>query len=298
MDEEIKRTDFGIKLLGDMEGVDTDTLIDVLGNMSVAIHQINDDIQSNKSLKITINYIQPGCYDIFLAVKETILDTLLKQVLTSPTTTASEIVGILAGLITIKHFLKGEKPKKIEEQKNHTVIINGNGNILEIDTKTFNVFKDDQVVDAAIGKSFDTLSSDEAIKGFEIYDQDRNKLCTIERDGFEYIAMPSPMPELDTRIKPEEAILTIFKVVFEKGYKWQFYYQGNKISADIKDETFYNQIDSGAKFSKGDKLIADIEILQVFDKSIQSYINKEFSVVKIKQHIPRDEQTNIFPRKF
>jgi len=297
MDEQTKNTDFGIKLLGDMNGVDADTLIDVLANMSLAIHQINDDIQSNKSLKITINYIQPGCYDIFLAVKETMLDNLLKQIMLSPITTASQIVGILAGLIAIRQFLKGEQPKKIEESKNHTIIINGNGNKLEIDTSTYNVFEDDQVVDAAIGKSFDTLNSDEAIKGFEIYDQERKKLCSVEREDFKYMALPSSIPDKNTRIKPEEAILTIFKVVFEKGYKWQFYYQGNKISADIKDETFYGKIDSGAKFSKGDKLIADIEIKQTFDDSIQSYINKEYSVIKIKQRIPRDEQANIFPSK-
>ena len=296
MDGEAKRTDFGIKLLGDMEGVDADTLVDVLGNMSLAIHQINDDIQSNKSLKITINYIQPGCYDIFLAIKETLLDNILKQLLTSPVTTASQIVGILAGGIAIKQFLKGEKPKEIKEEKNHTIIINGNGNRLEIDTKTYNIFKDDQVVDAAIGKSFDTLNSDEAVKGFEIYDQDLKKLCSVERESFEYMALPSPMPEKTTRIKPEEAILTIFKVVFEKGYKWQFYYLGNKISADIKDVTFYSQIDNGAKFSKGDKLIADIEIQQDFDKTIQSYINKEYSIIKIKQLIPRDEQATIFSK--
>lgn len=298
MDEETKHTDFGIKLLGDMEGVDTDTLVNILGNISIAIHQINDDLQSNKSLKIKINHIQPGCYDILLAVKETVLDTLLKQVLTSPTTTASQIVGMLAGLITIRHFLKGEKPNNIEEGRKNTFIINGHGNRLEVDTKTYNVFKEDQVVDTAIGKSFDALSSDDAIKGFEIYDQDRKKLCTVERDSFGYMALASPVPDSDIRIKPEESILTIFKVVFEKGYKWQFYYQGNKISADIKDEIFYEQIDSGAKFSKGDKLIADIEIHQVFDKSIQAYINKEYSVVKIKQRIPRDEQINIFPSKF
>ena len=91
--------------------------------------------------------------------------------------------------------------------------------------------------------------------------------------------------------------MTIFKVVFEKGYKWQFYYQGNKISAVIKDESFFSQIDEGAKFSKGDKLIANIEIKQVFDKTIQAYVNKEYSVIKIKQRIPRDEQLELFQKE-
>jgi len=138
------------------------------------------------------------------------------------------------------------------------------------------------------------LNADDAIKGLEIYDQDHKRLCKVERESFEYMSLPAPLPESDTRIKPEEAILTIFKVIFEKGYKWQFYYQGNKISATINDESFFDQIDRGAKFSKGDKLIANIEIKQVFDKTIQAYINKEYSVVMIKKRIPRDEQLDIY----
>jgi hypothetical protein len=294
MNKEPQNTDFGIKLTGNMDGVDTNTLVDVLGNLSLAIHQINDDIQTNKSLKITIRHIQPGCYDIFLGIKETILDVLLQHIVTSPITAAAEIVQILAGLITIRVFLMGEKPKDIKKGEKLTVIINGDGNRLEIDTKTYNVFRDDQVVDAAIGNSFDTLNSDDAVKGLEIYDQEKKKLCSVERKDFERLALPSPMPENDTRIKVEEAVLTIFKVVFEKGYKWQFYYQGNKISGDIKDGAFFEEIDKGAKFSKGDKILADIQITQVFDKTIQTYVNKEYSIVKIKQRIPREQQGILF----
>jgi len=298
MAKKTQLTDFGIKLTGDMDGVDANTLVDVLGNLSLAIHQINDDIQTNKSLKITIKHIQPGCYDIFLAIKETLIDAIMQHLSTSsPTTSAAEIVAILSGIIGIRQFLKGDKPKEIKKDKKQTIIINGDGNRLEIDSRTYNIFKEDQVVDAAIGKSFDTLSLDDAIKGFEIYDQNKKKLCKVERDCFDYMAIPSPVPENDIRIKPDEAILTIFKVVFEKGYKWQFYYQGNKISAVIKDESFFSQIDEGAKFSKGDKLIADIEIKQVFDKTIQAYVNKEYSVIKIKQRIPRDEQLELFQKE-
>ena len=298
MTEKPRFTDFGIKLTGDMDGVDTNTLVDVLGNLSLAIHQINDDIQTNKSLKISIKHIQPGCYDIFLAIKETLIDTIMQHLLTSsPTTSAAEIVGILSGIIGIRQFLKGDKPKEIKKDKKQIIIINGNGNSLSIDSKIYNIFKEDHVIDSAIGKSFDTLNSDDAIKSFEIYDQNKKKLCDVERDCFEYMALPSPVPETDIRIKQEEAILTIFKIIFEKGYKWQFYYQGNKISASIKDESFFSQIDGGAKFSKGDKLIADIEIKQIFDKTIQAYVNKEYSAIKIKQRIPREEQLKLFQKE-
>lgn len=283
-------TNFGIKLSGEFDGVDTNTLLDMLANMSLAIHQINDDIQSNKSLRVTIKHIQPGCYDFLLSIKETVLDNLLKHLSTNPTAAASEIIGIFAGLLVIRQFLKGEKPIDVKEDNHQTVIINGNGNSLMIKPKTYKIYQENQIINSAIGKSFDALNEDTAIDGFELYDDKNNKLCSIPRDDFEVMAMQTTAREKDTRVKPEEAILTIFKVVFEKGYKWQFYYQGNKIGASIQDDTFYNRIDNGEKFSKGDTLIVDLDITQVFDKTIQTYINKEYSIIKIRQHIPRSEQ--------
>jgi hypothetical protein len=249
--EEEKSTGFGIKLSGDLEGVDVNTLVDMIGNFSLSIHQINDDIQSDKSLRVTVKHIQPGCYDIFLTIRETFLGALLQHLSANPITAASEIITIFSGLLIIRQFLGGEKPKNIEENRNLTTLINGKGNKLVIERKTYKIHIENQVINAAIGKGFDALNEDTAIEGFELYDEQNNKLIEIPRDDFKIIAIPVESSEKDTRIKPEEAILTVFKVVFEKGYKWQFYYQGNKISASIQDAAFYNDIDMGAKFSKG-----------------------------------------------
>lgn len=289
-----QRTDFGIKLYGDLDGVDANTLIGVLGNISLAIHQINDDIQSNKSLKINIKHLKPGCYDIFLSIKETLLDAIFQHIVTHPTTAAAEIVVILSALFGLRQFLQGKKPQKVEKEKDHMVVVRGDGNKLNVENKTYNIYIENQVVDTAIGKAFDTLNEDAAIDGIDLYGSEEKKLCHIPREDFERMALPAASVEKETRIKPEEAILTVFKVVFEKGYKWQFYYQGNKISASIKDESFYAMIDQGKKFSKGDKLIVDLEIEQVFDKTLQTYINEEYTISKIKQHIARGEQYKLF----
>jgi hypothetical protein len=290
---EVENTGFGIKLSGDLDGVDTNTLVDMIGNMSLAIHQINDDIQSNKSLKVTIKYIQPGCYDIFLTIKETFLDTLIMHVSNNPISAAADIIVIFSGLLTIRQFLKGEPPKEVDEDKHQTIIINGDGNKLIVKPKIYKIYNENQIINNAIGKSFDTLNEDMSIDGFELYDDKNNKLCNIPRDDFKAMAIPTLALGNETRIKPEEAILTIFKVVFEKGYKWQFYYQGNKISATIQDETFYDDIDKGAKFAKGDTLIVDLNITQIYDNTIQTYINKEYLIEKIKRHIPRTEQSHL-----
>lgn len=282
-----------MKLTGDLDGVDTNALVDMVGNLSLAIHQINDEIQSNKSLRVTIKHIRPGCYDIFLSIKETMIDNLLRHIVNNPTTAACEIMGIVAGIMTIKKCLKGEAPQKVEHGEHETLIINGDGNQIFVKPNVYKIFSENKIVAAAIGKSFDALSEDPAIDGFELYDQENRKLFSAPRDEFQAISAPDTLPENETRIKQEEAILTIFKVVFEKGYKWQFYYQGNKISASIEDETFFDAIDRGAKFSKGDTLIVDLNITQVFDKAVQTYITREYRIIKIKQRMPRSEQAEL-----
>jgi len=57
---------------------------------------------------------------------------------------------------------------------------------------------------------------------------------------------------------------------------------------------FFKRIDKGEKFSKGDTIIAELHITQVYDKSIQTYVNKEYVIAEIKQHIPRGSQTSWF----
>ena len=291
---DVEKTDFSIKLKGEMDGVDAGTFVDMLGNFSVAIHQINENINPNRSLKIKIHAIEPGCYDIFLSMKEFFFDMLTKHITKENISTAANIVAIFGGMLSIRQFLKGEKPKKVEGKKQQTIIFNGDGNRIVVDNRAYKMYLEDQATDTAIAHGFETLDADDSIKGIELYNKNREKIFGAKRSEFVSLSKSSPAPEKDLKIKEKEATLTIFKVVFEGGYKWQFYYQGNKINATIIDSDFWDRINRGQTFSKGDTLIANLEITQVFDKTIQTYVNKSYTVKSIKQHIKRAEQTKMF----
>jgi hypothetical protein len=195
-------------------------------------------------------------------------------------------------LLSIRKLLKGEKAKEVTQEKEMTTVINAKGEKIQIDNRTYNIFTENQVIDAALGKTFDTLEGDESVQGFELYESGKKKVFDLDRTEFSLLSRPAVMPDEDTRVKKEDAILTMFKVVFEKGYKWQFFYQGVKISAEVKDETFFARIDKGEKFSKGDTIIAELHITQVYDRSIETYVNKEYIVAEIKQHIPRGSRSS------
>jgi len=81
---------------------------------------------------------------------------------------------------------------------------------------------------------------------------------------------------------------------FNRNQKWEFYFEGNKISAKITDDTeFLKRIDSGEQFAKGDSLEVEIEIRQEFDKSVNTFVNKSYKINRVIRHIPRPPQSRL-----
>lgn len=68
---------------------------------------------------------------------------------------------------------------------------------------------------------------------------------------------------------------------------------GNKISAKIPDSNFYELIDKEEAFAKGDTLEVDLQIIQKFDESVNTFINKSCQLNKIIRHLSRNEQQKI-----
>ena len=87
--------------------------------------------------------------------------------------------------------------------------------------------------------------------------------------------------------------LNIVRLSFEENLKWDFYYRGNKISARITDPKFYELIDKGESFAKGDTLEVELQINQLFDEGVNTYINKSYQLNRIINHYKRAEQKKI-----
>ena len=53
---------------------------------------------------------------------------------------------------------------------------------------------------------------------------------------------------------------------------------------------FYKRVDKGESFSKGDVLEVELEIKQVFESSVNTFINKSYKIKRIINHEKREEQ--------
>lgn len=107
----------------------------------------------NSDLRIDVSALRPGSFDVNMTVslKElTDLGLACIPLLNGPTVnTIKDIVDVFKHLVSVKKFLKGEKPNKVEINQNGTapvaVIYNIQGDNMTVNMPTFNMLQDKQI---------------------------------------------------------------------------------------------------------------------------------------------------------
>ena len=289
----ISENDFKIKFDGQQSQVDANVLISSLIHTTTIIQEINKELNSGKKIEIKVKALEKGSFLVHLELIETALESLKNLLTKENIEFAAAIITTLVGIIELKKFLKGRKAKRIERKGDKTEIENNDGNILIVDNATFNIYENNPTVKDAVSQNFEVLNEDPSVSGFEITDKNEKTIVRVDKSEFPEMALKSEDINKDERQSTQAAILNIVRLSFEDNLKWDFYYKGNKISAKIADPNFYELIDRGEAFAKGDTLEVDLQINQKFDESVNTFINKSYQVNKIIRHLSRNEQQKI-----
>jgi len=284
-----------VKYEGQITQIDANTLLISLFNLITIVEEINSIISPQQYIRIKINAFEAGSFIVDLELFREALDKL--KLLWTHTSTIKQIISYLQQFLRLKQFLGGKKPEEMEKINGSKVqITNAEGSQIVVNSHVFNIYATNEGANAAIKKMFSVLDEDPQIKKFRLEDKENHPLVTISREEFAIMVKENELLEQNKKIITiENAQLSLVKLVFQENRKWEFIYEGNKISAHILDKTFYHRIEIGEeKFAKGDILIVDLEIIQVFDPSVNEYLNKEYSIIRVKKHIRRPEQTKLF----
>lgn len=284
--------EFKIKFDGQLYQVDAQTFITSLVNISAIIQEVNQELQTDKKIDIKIKAIEKGSFIAGLSLQEV---AMASQGLfnSQDLAVAANIVTVLVGLYTLKKHLGGKKAKKVEEQGDKISIENDKGIIQIFDNRSYGIFTRNQVVNDAISNNFAVLEDDPSVSGFEILNPSDKVLFEAEREEFNALSIKSEAIEEDKKENIVVATVVVHKIVFDDRYKWEFYYNGNKISAYVTDADFFSRINLGEKFSKGDSLKVDLQINQIFDPSVNIYVNHSYQINKVHEHMPRAEQSKL-----
>lgn len=282
--------DFKIKFDGQQHQVDANTLISSLIHTTTVVQEVNNFLNSGKKIEIKVKALEKGSFLVHIELVETALQSLKNLLTKDNIEVAAAIIGTVVGLIEIKKVLKGKKPKEVKPEGDRTKITNENGDILIIENATFNIYENNTKVKDALSQNFDVINNDPAITGFELTDKNEVPIIRVEKDEFADMALKSDYFLEGERQLIEASTINIVRLSFEENLKWDFYYRGIKISAKIADPIFYELINKGEAFAKGDTLEVELQMNQKFDDSVNTYVTKSYQVNKIIRHISRNEQ--------
>ncbi len=286
-------TDFKIKFDGEKHQIDANLLVNNLIHTTSIIQEINRNLDSGKKIDIQIKALEKGSFLIHIDLIESTFDSLKNLLTTENIELAGSVIGTFVGLIELKKFLKGKDAKSEEKSGNKLKITNESGQVIYVENFVQNIYNNNTIVNDALSQSFETLENDNSITGYEITDRNNNTLVRVDRNEFEYISVKSEELLEGEKNITVAARLNIVRISFDDKLKSDFYFKGNKISAKINDIEFYKRVDKGESFAKGDVLEVELEVKQIFESSVNTFINKSYKIRRIINHEKREEQAKL-----
>ncbi|UXX78203.1 hypothetical protein N7E81_19245 [Reichenbachiella carrageenanivorans] len=291
---------FTFKYRGDLEYIDFDTLYTSQLHFAEFIREVKNSLAPDYDLKIKLRALPPASFpiELFIDFKQ------VTNLITSGQDILNNVGGIAGSVVVIielyKH-LKGKKSSKEEIGENNTTnIYNVKGDVFVIDSSIYSAIKSNPNIQSELKNVFDKVDKDDDVESIQLLDSSNEELSSILKNEFEYFDVKDNLFEDTEGIEREKykliefANLNIFKVVFSKGFKWQFYYKGIKINAEIEDNDYLIKVVKGSmSFSNGDILVCDLAIKQVYNEFAGTYENKEYKVTKVHKRILRAEQLNL-----
>lgn len=284
--------DFKLKFGGPSHEIDVKTLIGVLMSTTDILQEINKELDPEKKLEVKIVALKPGSFLVHIELDLSFIQGLAGFFSKENVEYAAAVMGTLVGIIELHRFLKGD-PGKTEPGPGNTLIVtNNSGDIKQVNHPIYNIYISNDKVGPALSKNFAWLDKNPEVTEFEILDSNENALLEIGRPEFEELTKYTVPREKNTNIYVQPAKL---RITFDPNHRWVFYWKDKRINATIADPVFNQKVKDGAgRFASGDTLDVELEVTQLYDSSIDSFVNHTYRIVKVSDHTPSPEQQKLF----
>lgn len=279
---------------GRLNEVDAFTFSNSLIAFGEALREINSQINENYSIEISIEANGPGNFRAHIATKLKSLGGLLLH------DARNVIAGILATYIYIK--LDNQEPPKIIINDDSVVIQTGTDRVI-VPRNTWEArekVRNHCAIETHVRKAFSVMEEDSSISAFGLASSihDDAPIALIDRGRFAILTREPIDDGEDSNktFKDDRTRLTVLKLVFERGNrKWQFVWNGIKISAPIRSDSFFDKLASREyDFSQGDVLDVTLRVHQVRDEISGVFINSDYEVLDVHGLEKMPRQRDIF----
>lgn len=285
---EIDLTNFGengfvIRFGSEEHGININTYTRVLTSLSRAIKAINKKVDENYKLDIIVIKEKPGCFLVHLKPVWKYGKPLAKDLWRT----------VIAPLFVLYLFHKAFPDATIIDFSSNQVIVvmheeeETTINISDEAKKHYNSVMVDAAVDRNITNAARAIHSDKFIDELDIHDglEDTDPVLKLSESDLHKISSVDKGVEI-----AEQEVVSVHKSIFEhSSRKWEFMWNGNKISASISDDEFFERMkERSFSIKQDEKFIATIEMHKEYDKISKKWKIKEYRITKLDGY--KDEQ--------
>jgi hypothetical protein len=270
---------------GRAEAVDARTFAQAILGLTEALRTINREINPGYDLDVEIDAIGHGSFRARLrTVKRSIGNIFSSK-------GAEAIVVSVLGAI-IYDLIKPENPPQVHVHTDAVIIEHG-GKAIVVPKAAMEAKKRVETntpVRRQVAETVEVLQRDPEISSFGITRslEDPEPDIEIPRALFPVVVGQAQLAEEEERERTTEvdAELTVIKAILQRSSrKWEFIWNGIRISAPISDESFFDRLTSGAiSLHHGDSFIAVLRIRQVRDSVTGAWVNVSYEVMKVPQN--------------
>lgn len=270
------KTELSIHLSGEDE-IDILELSDFLSDTYEVFKDVASYYGKDYYFKMNFSKAEKGSIKVFLSAIAPLLPNIFENGVTALTTikTAFEVIKIIKDL-------KGEKPKKIDFEKNS--IENNYGEVNFYSANSINIYYT-KPVEKKVKKSFADISEREGIK-YELIEEGIS--VEMRQNEIKEIVNKLEVEETEeTDILYENIEINLFKVPFQGNSKWDIIYNDKKIKVSVWDKEFLKKLHAGEIFlSAQDIFIVDMREIKEKNKT-------KYYILKV-QEVKRLENIKIY----
>lgn len=303
---------FEIRLGGVPGRITVETMSEALLGLATALEEINRVVNPEYELRVYVDAVTPGSVRFRLSLTKTQIAAIAAGLMTAGVFAKEIVVELLAGYIA--DAIRKEDVCKVDPAPNGAVTFEADGKCkITLSREAYDRLSEvrsNEKIAEGVNKAMEAVTRDQQVTTLEIAAPDtlRTKLVLdkpemklvientrkrmssdnpvrfLERQLSKISAridIPVVVPE--KRTKKIRANLVIIKAVFLRSKrKWQFNWNGIKVSAPINDADFFDQLEAGdIALHQGDALDADLVVHQEYIEGARVWQNRSYEVVKV-----------------
>lgn len=281
-----------LELQGQTHSIDANTLVNMLVHYQAIVTEANRQLSGgSREVTLKVNALKQGSFIIDVSVVQNIVSQIFSK---DTVSYVADLCGAVGGVYALYRKFKG-KPVKTEKEKEEAVSIKMENNV-NINISTINIYNQPPVRQA-VSKSMETANEDPSVDGFTIKGDKGNTCAQFERNEFKdyiYDGFDTEDDIPNEKVIDEDTTLVIVGLNFEPGARWQFMYNGFKISMIVKDDALMQKINEGERFGKGDAIKVKLRRIQRYNKNYRTYENKSYKIIEFYEHIIPQKPLDMF----